>query len=210
MLSPAEQPFGVVPASLVLPIAGFAFSAQQIELRTSGEAADAESLITRIARDSFGRIRLEWRTHPDKHGQTHHIVELMNPVDGSVVFLWPENETAAYLQRPQSGPGPFRIGPPAVGRIWPADQARISTEPLGARVVEGIEVEGVRITQALHDTDESISTQEKWSSERYGLTVLIETSEPNWKHAAQLQNVTRQPPAPELFSVPIGYTSRDW
>jgi hypothetical protein len=205
----AERSFGLVPASLVLPVAGFAFSAHQFEIRTRDGAPGPESFTSQVTRDFSGRMRLEWQTHSDNEGHTLHLIELLDPVSGMDVYLQPKDRIATYSQRPRSGPGPFPILRPAPGVILPADQRTISTEPLGTRILYGIEVQGIRITQIPHGQPESIFREENWSSESYGLKMSIEISGPGWKHAAGLQNVIAGQPAPQLFSVPLGYTTRD-
>ena len=198
------------PVGLVFPKPGFSFSAEQVEerARTAPDGTrSTEIKISQICRDSAGRMRIDWGERgPDG---AFPIVYLIDPIARSIMVVLMESREAQYFVGPHSGSGPFDIGFPAPGEALPQGKWLSHKEALGARVMNGIEVEGEKIVQTSADDPKLIFTRETWSSRSVGLTLVEEASCPHWKHTARLRNVDRHEPDPSLFLIPSGFSVRD-
>ena len=90
------------------------------------------------------------------------------------------------------------------------DSVRTS-EPLGTKVIDGIEVEGRRIkttyaVEALGDESPLVSTVEIWTSPELGLTVLSKSTDPRTgEFTSSVINISRDEPDSSLFEVPPEY-----
>jgi len=196
------------PSGLVFPVSGAPFSAQQVEERTQTAPdgiSSTEEMVSQIYRDGAGRMRIEYRFRLP-NGDSFRIIDLIDPVARSVVTLLVDSKIADYLVRPHSDSGPFNVGFPAVGRALPEGHWHATTEVLGARMIEGIEVQGSRVLQTSDDQFGLTAVRESWSSPSLRMTLVEEASGPGWKHTAKLENVDRQEPAPDLFVIPPDYT----
>ena len=196
-------PKGTGPVGLVFPLPDAPLSAQQMEERTRTAPdgiSSTETVASQIYRDSAGRMRIEWRIQSTS-GESSAVVYLIDPVASSTVILPVEPEVANRTAVPRSSSEPFQVGFPAVGRLLPAGTWRTKMEGLGTRVIDGVEVEGVRTVQTSEDQPPLIAVQEMWSSRSLGLTLVVEASGPNWRHTALLQNLDRHEPDPALFVI---------
>lgn len=85
----------------------------------------------------------------------------------------------------------------------------MKTEALGTQIIQGVEVEGVRTVQTSEDEPPLTAVHETWRCPKLRLTLVIETSGPNWKQTARLQNVDWRDPDPALFVIPPEYTIQE-
>jgi hypothetical protein len=115
--------------------------------------------------------------------------------------------------------GPVRGGkladPPAGTAVAPTSAEgpgpEISNEQLGTKTIEGVLVEGARITTTYPigflGNDRPVTTvTERWVSRDLGMTVLTKTSDPRrGESTTKLTNISRAEPDPSLFQPPLGY-----
>jgi hypothetical protein len=194
------------PVGLVFPIPDGPLSAQQVDEITStlpDGTSSTETIVSQIYRDSAGRMRKEWRIQVS-HGESYGIVDLIDPVARSVAMLVVDSKIAMYFLEPHSAAEPFNIGFPAPGKAMPLEW-ETTTEGLGTRVIDGVEVEGTRMVRTSADQPPLIAVYEIWRSPSFGVTFVVETSGPDWKHTAKLQKLDRHEPDPALFVIPSDY-----
>jgi hypothetical protein len=169
-------------------------------------------MVSLVYRDHAGRLRMEQHVDtPD--GESLALVYLVDPVARSIALLLVNEKVATYFVKPGSQSGPLNVGFPTVGQALPEGNWRATTEVLGTRTIEGIEVQGTRVVQTSDDQFALTAARESWSSPSLRMTLVEEASGPGWKHTAKLENVDRKEPAPGLFVIPPDYTIReleDW
>ena len=192
------------PVGLVLPVPNAPFSAQQVEQRT--RTAPDGALITnvvanRVCRDSAGRVRIEWCVS-ESPTEALDVIYLIDPVSSSATVLFVGPKVAYRTAVARSSAGGFQVGFPMVGEPFPEAESQVTTESLGTRITEGVEVQGTRTTT-------TASLRETWSSEALGLTLTREASGLGWRHTASLQNLDRHEPDASLFAIPPGYSIQD-
>jgi hypothetical protein len=198
------------PVGLVFPVPGAPLSAQQVEerIRTRPNGSvRSQKMVSPVYRDSAGRMRIEWRVEADGD-KLADIVLLIDPIASTVVWLLVGRKVAQRDAVPSSD-GEFRVGLPAVGQPPVARNWPMKTEALGTRVIQGVEVEGVRTVQTSEDQPPLTAVHETWRCPKLHLTLVIETSGPNWKQTARLQNVEWRDPDPALFVIPPEYTIQE-
>ncbi|HSW38385.1 MAG TPA: hypothetical protein VLL97_02705 [Acidobacteriota bacterium] len=168
-------------------------------------------------RDGSGRIRTE-RRMPRPMGLIPSIdppvvPEIIDPVSGFICYLDTTNRVAHRVFLP---PESFRIIPALPDTDFQERTTRendsIRTyELLGADVIEGIEVEGRRITttyavETLGEDSPLVSTLEIWTSPELGITVLSKSTDPRMGEVTSaVINVSRGEPDHALFQAPPGY-----
>jgi hypothetical protein len=87
-----------------------------------------------------------------------------------------------------------------------------AVEDLGARMIEGVEAKGVKITRTIPagqiGNDRPIEIVfERWTSEELGLDVMTKRSDPRFAETTyRLTNLQRTEPLPGLFEPPPDYT----
>ncbi len=198
------------PAGLVSPVPGYPLSAQQVEelTRTAPDGTEsAETMVSRIYRDTAGRMRVEWSLQGGQ-GPPLSIAHLIDPVGRSIAILLVDSKTAEYLVAPHSDSGPFLVAAPAVGE-WPSTRKwQTAAEALGRRLLEGVEVDGERTAFTSVDQPPLRAAQEVWSSKSLGLKLLVDASGRGWSHSARLQGLDRREPDPALFLIPGDYAIR--
>ncbi len=189
------------PDGLVFPVAGWPFSAQQVERRTSDSSTG--ELMSQICRDSAGRMRIEYRIQ----GST--VIHLIDPVAYFATILLVDSKVAVRMAVPRSSDGRFHIGFPADVEPLPPGKLVTKIETLEARLVEGVEVEGIRTVQTSEEQPDLTAIHETWTSGSLGVTFTIDASGPGWTHTARLRNLERGEPDPALFVIPADYTIED-
>jgi hypothetical protein len=209
-LAQGEDPMmGKGPVGLVSPVAGWPFSAQQVELRNRvlpDGVSSTKEMTSQIYRDNRGRVRIEWRIEGSSG-----IAYIIDPVASSMVILLEDAKVADRMAVPKSDSGEFRGGLPAIGEPLPLGKWQAKTETLGERVIYGVKVDGRRTVQtlALDDNPPLMATQEVWLSRSLGVMMAAEASGPNWSDTARLTNLERQEPDPALFIIPADYKIQD-
>lgn len=198
-------------------VTGAPFSAQvtteSVQTLADGNTIYRKSTGT-IARDNAGRARREmsladlgpWATA----GEAPHLVSITDPVAGMNYVLNKNEKTAHEFAVPPLG----KFTPKGAGRppFSGGPNAQTTTESLGQKTIEGLAVEGTRITRTIPagqigNTNPIIITIERWYSPDLQLNVLETRSDPRFGTTTyQLTNISRQEPAPSLFSVPADFT----
>lgn len=120
--------------------------------------------------------------------------------------------TADKLQGEQSAAGPVIISKGAMaGGAVLSKTEDTKSESLGKQIMEGVEVEGTRITmvipQDLIGNDRPLQTvHESWKSPDLQVTVLSKRTDPMMGEVTEkLTNIRRVEPDPALFQVPAGF-----
>lgn len=190
-------------AILVLPIAGFPLSFEQIEESSQkpvdGSLAPAETRRTNVYRDSAGRVRTEL-------GDSNEWIHIVDPVKSRVFILSAGTTKTGYTYSlPKSGEPKFVIFGLADVTDSPLVAWKSTTDHLGTRTIEGLQCEGTRISLIREDDPSITKTGEQWSSEDADLIVLLTVSKPSGSYTARIQNLRQGEPSPDLFTVPADY-----
>ena len=194
------------PIGLVLPVKGGPISAEQIEERTqtspTGELVP-EVTTSHVYRDYAGRMRIEMMITMS-NGESSPVAHLLDPVTSSSYMLLVDSKVAVRMSGPETGS--FCVGFPSLGQPLPSGKWQTTTKSLGSRKIQGLEAEGMRITRTAEGEPSLTAVEESWSCPRLGLTLMIESSGPSWKHVAQLQKLDSHAPHHSFFIVPSDYT----
>jgi len=203
-----EQPESTArpaPADLVQPSAGSPLSAQQVEERVRilpDGRSTVDTARSMIYRDSAGRLRIE--SIPSGSGESSTVF-LIDPTSGSRTVLSVVDRTACRVVGPKAGEDGFANGVGGMGEGLPPGPWTTSTEKLGRRTIEGIEVEGRRVTQTSADQPSLAAIYDRWYSSELRVVGLAVASGPYGAHTARIQNLHRGEPDPTLFMIPAGY-----
>jgi len=170
-----------------------------------------------IARDSEGRSRREESigTIGALAGSTASpkAVFIHDPVAGSSYMLDPASKTA-HVSQPRN----FTLDSAASGETEPRaterharSEAQVKKEELGTETMEGLTVQGMRITRTIaagqigNEHQLQIVT-ERWYSHDLQTTVMSTTNDPRTGVSTyKLTNVSRAEPDATLFQVPADY-----
>jgi hypothetical protein len=183
-------------------------------------------------RDSQGRTRIEYYTlrASGEGEQTLTSVIIRDPVAGTWYVLNPRDHTvrqtipdpAPPLQastgtnRPEGAAGVQPAGPHE-GSGPPASSSSDERKPptmedLGTETMEGLVVEGTRITRVIpvgvmgNDQPIAIVT-ERWFSQELGISILVKNSDPRQGESTlRTTDIDRSEPDSALFQVPADYT----
>jgi hypothetical protein len=178
-----------------------------------------------IARDSEGRTRTEESmagigamAASDRNTK---VVFIHDPVAGMSYALDPNRRIARQMQvsfrgraegAPEHGPRPGAEARGDDARPRQTARPEVKTEDLGIQTMEGVAVQGRRVTrtipaaQAGSQRDIEVVT-ETWVSQDLQAVVMSKTSDPRFGDTIyKLTNVSRTEPDHSLFSVPSDYT----
>jgi hypothetical protein len=107
------------------------------------------------------------------------------------------------------------LNAPETRRLSVASQETVKKESLGQQVMEGITVEGTRITRTIpagsigNELPIEIVT-ERWFSSDLQVNVMVKRTDPRIGTSIyRLTNITRSDPAAPLFQVPADYTVKE-
>ena len=163
-----------------------------------------------VVRDSEGRTRTERSVESigalSASGNRAHTVFIQDSVAGVSYVLNPGNHT--YRQMKARGPHDF-------GQARPRPQAstaNVKREELGTQSMQGLTVQGKRITRTIAvgeaGNDRPIEVvNETWFSPDLQVVVMSKTSDPRFGETSyQLTNLIRAEPDHALFTVPAEYT----
>ena len=202
-------------------VKGAPYSAQSVSQYTQTLADGSHiqrSTTSSVARDSEGRVRREESVGAigALAGSTAapKAVFVHDPVGGSSYVLDPASKTARVSQ-----PRNFTVGADANGpnevhqRTEHAhSSAQVKTEELGTQTMDGLTVQGKRITRTIaagqigNEHQLQVVT-EVWYSPDLQTTVQSTTNDPRTGVSTyKLTNVSRAEPDASLFQVPAGYT----
>lgn len=182
--------------------------------------------VTTVYRDSQGRTRRE-QTLPAigqySASTAPQAIFINDPVAGVSYVLDPAKMIARKMSM---GPGPGRggrggPGPGRGGRGGPGGNAgsnpnpNVTTESLGTQNIEGILVQGTRVTRtvpagAMGNQNPIHVASERWYSSQLQLNVLVKNDNPaGGLNTTALSNINTGEPNPTLFQVPSGYSIQD-
>ncbi len=187
-----------------------------------------QSTTAMIARDSEGRT-----VNAQKVSDSLTITTIFDPIakthidytsDTNIAHVLPlPNPTASPSQMPVAmgaGVSGFAAGSPGgavgffvQGRTAPSQLAgkHTTTEPLGTKTIEGIQVAGTRTTTtipagAIGNEEDLTTTREEWYSPDLKLVVQSTQNDPRFGQTTYTLNDLRQgPPDQALFQVPADY-----
>jgi hypothetical protein len=209
------------------------FSATQITERTQ-ILPDGTHVTTRtevrVFRDSHGRLRTErfqMRPGSEEIDDSPNAINIVDPVAGFQYFLSVRGHSALRTSTSavdltviQTGVRPSN-GAKASGAAIPKQfgsnmgpQPQEAVEPLGTRVIEGLESQGTKRTttfppHSFGNDRPVIRSTEEWVSHELRLTVLSIVSDPRTGETkVQLTGISRIEPDASLFQVPDEYTIR--
>ena len=172
-----------------------------------------------VARDSEGRTRREQTigaigalTTSAQSGKT---VFIHDPVAGSSYVLDPASHTARQNKQVRMfTPESSNAGDstqPATRTHMRGSTAQVKTEDLGTQTMQGLTVQGKRITRTIPEgqigNDHVIQVvTETWYSPDLQVTVMSKTDDPRMGESVYtLTNVNRAEPDASLFQVPADY-----
>lgn len=211
------------------PVTNAPYSAHQVlehsQTLADGTHVTQTPLVTLVFRDSQGRTRTERPLLPAR--QRPMVIRVDDPVAGYEYILDTDNRVAhrIRLQRlhsaggendpPPPPPTPVeRISPPTA-MTWEVGGNKSTQEPLGTQVMEGVTVEGVRLTSIVkvgsQGNDQPITqVQEHWYSPQLGREILGKRFDPrSGETVTRLTDIVLAEPDPALFQVPADFTIVD-
>jgi len=166
-----------------------------------------------IARDSLGRTRTDRSLATvgalsAAGGGHERAIIIHDPVAGMSYALDPASHTARSTAIPAARTANANARPERA-------LASAKTEDLGTQVMQGLSVQGKRVTRAIpagregNEKEIDIVT-ETWYSPDLQLVVMSKTSDPRFGESVyQLNAITRAEPDPSLFVVPADYTVKE-
>jgi hypothetical protein len=177
---------------------------------------------SRECRDAQGRLRHEsfLPNAPDEQSGTPTFINIFDPVEQVAYWL----ETGSHIARrmpfhpmvPPKPPNPSIPPKPAPSTPNGPLGPQMTAEPLESQTIEGLLVDGKRITTTFpagfQGSDAPITTvEERWTSKELGgVVVLLKRSDPrNGDTTEQLTDIDRSEPDPSLFAVPADYTIKE-
>jgi hypothetical protein len=170
-----------------------------------------------IARDSQGRTRTErsfgailsFSGRASAGRGAGRTVMIYDPVASKSIVLEPQSKTARSTTIPAA-----RTADNTRTRT-PRGLASAKTEDLGTQVMQGVNVQGKRVTRAIPAGQEGNEKEidivtETWFSPDLQAVVMSKTSDPRYGESVyQLTAITRAEPDPALFAVPSDYTVKE-
>ncbi|HTP34029.1 MAG TPA: hypothetical protein VMJ75_17740 [Candidatus Acidoferrales bacterium] len=171
----------------------------------------------KVYRDSEGRTRREQSVNLNGLGSNAnmpHLVFINDPVAGVNYSLNARDHTGAKSSWRQGGGGRMgknERGGPQFGRRG-AQDGNLKTESLGRQTMEGVQVEGRRVTTTIPagqiGNDQPLQiVAETWYSPDLQTMVLSKRSDPrSGETVTRMTNISRTEPARTLFEAPADYT----
>ena len=179
-----------------------------------------KSTTASVARDSSGRTRTERSVGAigplTGSGAASKAVFINDPVAGMGYMLDAASKTVRQMpavnrRHAAADSGAQVKTESARAMIRQRSMANVKTEDLGTQVMDGLSVQGKRITrivaaaQAGSEKDIEVVT-ETWTSPDLQMVVMSKTSDPRFGDSVyKLSNISRAEPDPALFTVPSDY-----
>ena len=203
-------------------IAGAPFSADQIVFSSwvNGKGGPSKPEVTRYYRDSAGRTRLE-NTVGEPPAEIHRTT-VSDPIAG---FAYSWSSESKFVRRFATGvhpPGTIDPSIPVLGPYIkpqlppdsPFRNAQTKYELLGTQVLEGLTVEGDRLTTVWppgtnHNDHELITGSERWVSAALRTNILTKIFMDHGERTCRLVDIRLAEPDADLFRPPEGYTIAD-
>ena len=188
---------------------------QNTSIGPDGKKTIHESLNIHV-RDSAGRLRDEQlATPPDAIGSfTQSQTHIIDPVSMQDMQWFQETKTFLISAIPvaSAAHGGQRIVDCAgLAKIHNTNRGQEEYESLRNSTIEGIRVQGCRITRTLQGRPDSnqpeTSVTEIWASPELQIDLLTEEHlSDGTEELMKLSNIIREEPDPALFRIPEGYT----
>lgn len=213
-------------------------TSESVQVLTDGNKIVNKS-VTQFYRDAEGRTRHETKVTPVEEGEGHSFVTIDDPVAGVHYILNDEKKTATKitLLKPPEGekganvrfmsrasatvassadaPTAAPLMTFATTRVHLADRLdsnqNLSTESLGNKVMEGVNVKGTRTTFTIPagrmgNEKPIISITENWVSEELGAQIYSKHTDPRFGDSTtKTTNIQRADQPRYLFEVPADY-----
>jgi hypothetical protein len=204
-------------------LTGHPYSGEEIH-QQSQKLPDGTSLPQQMPsailyRDSAGRSRTErapFQPFSANQIKLPVVAEIWDPVAGYVYYLDPVNKIAHRMVMPRESVRIQQTPPPALSPgTTTGPNSTTTIEPLGTKVLEGVEAQGRRLTMSYaagvmgNDRPITVNT-EVWISPDLGFTILSKSSNPlTGENISAVINISRAEPDPALFQIPKGYKLQD-
>jgi hypothetical protein len=202
------------------PIPGAPFSADLVTIHEQTQV-DGDNTQTRdsgrIYRDSSGRLRQELAPGFAARPGPERLVIVINDPVASILYVLEVARKIAHRtvipKQPDGRTHPFGYGIPfpANDGTYPTGKPDFKSESLGTQTMQGIEVQGLRMTTTWsaesqgYDKD-LVSLEEMWTSRALGMALMIRRTNFRWgTDTQQLENIRREEPDASLFVVPPDY-----
>ena len=212
--------FSFGPAHLMGPlVTGAPYSGEEVtenvRVASDGTRFVQKMTVRKVWRDSQGRIRSE-RMYPTGLAQPGRpaVIEISDPVAGFKYTLDPVNKIVhrQAMTNPAAGGG-NRVATPVPPQPQPEPQPRprFANEKIGTKTIDGVTVEGTRMTVTypvgMQGNDREFSTvSESWMSPEFKIQIFSKSNDPrNGDNTFRIENLSRAPPDPILFMLPTDY-----
>jgi hypothetical protein len=213
---------------------GKPFSAQHVTKSVvrspDGTELQTMDLVEYVARDSFGRIRLEQRssvvtntdagkvafhapetgTIPDREETVGTSINIYDFPTGKMVWLQPSRQVASVVETcvsPHLGLHPFSFFATvtAPGEMF---------EDLGYKEIEGLRAHGFKNTRPAIEPDgerrgNHLVVRETWASDDLAVDLLMILRVNKSEGTMRFTDIKREEPDPLLFKVPSDYAIKD-
>jgi len=217
-------------------VTGQPYSADQVsehrQTLTNGAHIDQKREVSRMYRDSEGRTRTERSVFLGlaatigARDTAPKLIHIYDPVSGYSYSLETQKRIAHRFTvsvQESSKPGPSvgilapvpgsqAVAGGAAARNSVLARRQMKREPLGTSVIDGVQVEGTRVTMTtptgVEGNDRPLNRVcEIWRSEELKITMLSKCSDPrSGSTTFRTENLERSEPDAELFQVPADYT----
>jgi hypothetical protein len=214
---------------------GKPFSAQGVTKRVlrspDGTELETTDSVEYVARDSFGRIRLEPRsfvvtntdagkaafhapetgTIPDREETVGTSISIYDFPTGKMVWLQPSRQVASVIETcvsPQWGLHPYSFF--ATVTTPPGEML----EDLGYKEIEGLRAHGFKNTRPAIEPDgkqrgNPLVVRETWVSDDLAVVLLMILRVNKSESTTRFTDIKREEPDPLLFKVPSDYAIKD-
>jgi hypothetical protein len=225
------------------PVAGAPYSAQsttqRVQVLSDGNRIE-QTTSGNVARDGQGRVRNEAMvagiTLPT--GDTPHLITMNDPVAGYNYTLDSDHKIAFKMPVPKNAPlgpkdAPLEIGAgnmagkqvqigitagPAgnvITKLGDPSDANVTKTDLGKQTMEGVLVQGTRVTRtipagSIGNEQLIVITSETWYAPDLKVLVMSKSVDPRIGETTyRLTNIQRSEPSPALFEIPADYTIKE-
>jgi len=198
-----------------------------VETLADGTHITPKPIVTKLYHDAEGRVRSERLFCPQAGEDPNaYVIEIRDPVSGYSYVLDPQNHVAhryklevrqLNLNRGDpsnpKGNGPAASADRATGTKVENEKPvpRTTVEDLGSQTMEGVFVEGKKITTVIpagaQDNDRDITeVLEEWTAPDLKIPMLVKQSDPRrGESTSRVNTLDRTPPNPSLFQPPLDY-----
>ncbi len=215
----------------IAPQPGNPFQAEKVttltpEPQNNFKLAPKTTLPTLVARDSQGRVRIEFSggTFKVMEGEgagseaVQRTIRICDPVGKKTIMLDTLNKTATVHSQLRATPHPGIVPqvsrPLAYCKTFASLQSagNLQREDLGHQMIDGVDAQGVRTTRpfpAMGNSEANNSTlvTEDWCADELGVMILRiqQTGQIGQKRETKLANIVLGEPDATLFQIPPDY-----